>query len=86
MMEDISNKQFLIETVRANAHCSVAVMIDRGFNVGECHPLLESTENTVKSFASMRLRTAFSQLATLCVPFIGGLYFFQCFANIITRA
>ena len=76
MIEDILNKQYLIETVRANAHCSVAVMIDRGFNVGESLPLLESNENTVKSFASMRLRTAVSQLATLYVPFIGGLYSF----------
>lgn len=72
MMEDILNKQYLIETVRANAHCSVAVMIDRGFNVSESLPMVESSENTVKSFASMRLRTAVSQLATLYVPFIGG--------------
>jgi hypothetical protein len=72
LMEDRFSKQYFTETVCAKARCSVAVIIDRGFNVGESIPMLEANQNTVKSFASMRYRSTVPELATLYVPFIGG--------------
>ena len=72
LLEAKYNKAFILDTVCLSASCSVAVIIDRGFNVEESSRIFDESKDTVSSFASVRSRTIAPELASIYVPFIGG--------------
>lgn len=71
LFDDKYAKALIIQSVCARAKCSVAVMLDRGFNVG-IDTEVSVNQDTVRSINSYKLRSSLPQLAKIFIPFIGG--------------
>lgn len=65
-------RRSVIDKVCKTASCSVAVMLDRGFNVGENDVQVPANLLTVRSMNSLKVRSPVSGQASIYLPFVGG--------------